>query len=230
VNTSSFSTDANSEPHPNATDTAPAASRPSSENESPPQASAPPGNSEEGPKHHHRRTGKIARLSRELRDQVNQNLSDGLPFADILASLGDHGLGITEANLGNWKAGGYQDWLKEQQLLEECRTRHELTLQFARENRGIEGIQAAHNVTVELLCQAVAEYGPEALKEAFDKNPLNVLRAFTALARLSSAGLKFHKHQSEEDRAARQAQNQTDGKKGISPEVLKEMIRELNLM
>jgi hypothetical protein len=177
-----------------------------------------------------RRTGKIAQLPRDLRDQVCVGLLNGEQYQDIIEKLGDHGKGVNKVNLHAWYTGGYQDWLKEQQLLEECRTRHELTLQFARENRGIEGIQAAHNVTVELLCRAVAEYGPEALKEAFQKNPLNVLRAFTALSRLSSGGLKFHKHQSEEERAARHAQNQTDGKKGISPEVLKQMIRELNLM
>jgi hypothetical protein len=196
-------------------------------NPSPPSPEAAAQSREEAAR---RRTGKIAQLPRALRDQVCVGLLNGEKYQDIIDKLGDHGKGLNKVNLHAWYTGGYQDWLKEQQLLEECRTRHELTLQFARENRGIEGIQAAHNVTVELLCRAVAEYGPEALKEAFQKNPLNVLRAFTALSRLSAGGLKFHKHQSEEERAARQAQNQTDGKKGISPEVLKQMIQQLNLM
>ena len=194
-------------------------------------AASTPGNESDQEATAGRRKGKIARLPKDLRDQVNNGLLNGERYEDIITALGDSGKGITKVNLHNWSTGGYQDWLKEQRLLDECRMRHELTLDFARENHGTDGIQAAHNITIELICRAVAEFGPDTLKDAFQKNPLNLLRAIMALSRLTSGSLKFHKHQTEEaERKVRLEQKQGDGKKGISPEVLKQMIDQLNLM
>ena len=178
-----------------------------------------------------RRNGKIAHLPKHLRDQVCVELLDGKQYEEIILNLGDHGKGLNKGHIHSWSIGGYQDWLKEQHLLEQCRLRHELTLDFARENHGIDGFQAAHNISVGLICRAVAEFGPYTLKDAFQKNPLNLIRAIMALSRLTSGGLKFHKHQTEEaERKARLEQKPGDGKKGLSPEVLKQIIEQLNLM
>src|SRR5512140_1693813 len=72
-----------------------------------------------------RRTGKIARLPKAVRDKLNQALADGLPYADIIAQLGPDGAGLSEMNMSRWKDGGHQDWLKEQAWLDETRLRTE---------------------------------------------------------------------------------------------------------
>jgi hypothetical protein len=73
------------------------------------------------------RHGKIARLPRELRDQLNARLHDGEPQQDLVlwlnaepaasAVLADQfdGRPITEQNLSEWKKGGFPDWLREQE-------------------------------------------------------------------------------------------------------------------
>ena len=72
-------------------------------------------------------TGKIARLPRELREQLNQRLEDGEPGKRLVAWLNElpavrallaaefGGAAIKEQNLTNWKQGGFRDWRMEQQ-------------------------------------------------------------------------------------------------------------------
>lgn len=72
------------------------------------------------------RTGKIARLSALLREQVNQRLLDGESGPKLLvwlnalqetvALLAEEfgGRAITEQNLSEWRSGGYAAWLAQQ--------------------------------------------------------------------------------------------------------------------
>ena len=67
-------------------------------------------------------TGKIARLPREIREQLNQRLEDGEPGNRLVAWLNElpevkallaaefGGAAIKEQNLSNWKQGGFRDW------------------------------------------------------------------------------------------------------------------------
>jgi hypothetical protein len=75
------------------------------------------------------RTGKIARLSRDIRNQLNRRLQDGEPGLRLVEWLnglpqvrqtlveGFGGREINEQNLTEWKQGGYQDWLARQETL-----------------------------------------------------------------------------------------------------------------
>ncbi len=79
------------------------------------------------------RTGKIARLPKAMRDELNRRLADGEPgkrLADWLnkqpavvtvlnADFG--GRPISEQNLSEWKQGGFEDWCRHQESLESAR-------------------------------------------------------------------------------------------------------------
>jgi hypothetical protein len=79
------------------------------------------------------RTGKIARLPKHLRDRIGADLEGGVPGKQIVAWLNRlplvqraitnefDGHPITEQNLSEWKAGGHQDWLKNQQAVKLAR-------------------------------------------------------------------------------------------------------------
>jgi len=72
------------------------------------------------------RTGKIARLPRLIRDQLNRRLDDGESgqslvtwlnsLAEVRQALAAHHASrpITEQNLSEWRQGGFQDWQCEQ--------------------------------------------------------------------------------------------------------------------
>ena len=80
-----------------------------------------------------KRTGKIARLPRPLRDQLNQRLYHGEPGVELVqwlnalpevqALLAEHfaGVPISPQNLSEWNNGGFLDWLTTQELLEDAR-------------------------------------------------------------------------------------------------------------
>ena len=80
-----------------------------------------------------KRTGKIARLPRTLRDQLNQRLHNGEPGVDLIqwlnslpgvqAILAEHfnGIPISPQNLSEWNNGGFLDWLTTQEVLEDAR-------------------------------------------------------------------------------------------------------------
>jgi hypothetical protein len=69
------------------------------------------------------RNGKIGRLPRPVRDELNQRLLDGEPGKELVRWLNElpevkavlqrefGGRAITEQNLSEWKQGGFRDWL-----------------------------------------------------------------------------------------------------------------------
>ena len=64
----------------------------------------------------------VARLPKAIRDQLNQNLADGVPGVRVVEWLNTlpevqkvlteqfDGREINEPNLSEWKAGGFLDW------------------------------------------------------------------------------------------------------------------------
>ena len=80
------------------------------------------------------RTGKIARLPYAVRKELNQRLRDGEPGGQLVDWLNGlpqvqsilatqfKGHPIQKQNLSQWRMGGHQDYLKEEQTRQELRT------------------------------------------------------------------------------------------------------------
>ena|ERR1700722_1028678 len=78
------------------------------------------------------RTGKIARLPSQLREQVNLALCNGVPavklvhwlnsLPEVQYMLAEHfgSRPINQPNMTEWARGGYSDWLFHQELLEKA--------------------------------------------------------------------------------------------------------------
>ncbi len=90
-----------------------------------------------------KRTGKIARLPRPLREELNQRLHNGEPGVDLIRWLNRlpevqailnehfHGAPIKPQNLSAWNTGGYLDWLTIQELIATARAFAAATGQLA---------------------------------------------------------------------------------------------------
>jgi hypothetical protein len=75
------------------------------------------------------RVGKIARLPRQIREELNRRLDDGESGVDVVAWLNAQpkvravlekefaGRPINEQNVSEWKLGGYVEWQKHQEAL-----------------------------------------------------------------------------------------------------------------
>ena len=81
------------------------------------------------------RKGKIARLPKAVRDQVNARLADNQPASVILpwlneleeakAILAEHfgGEPVNEQNLSAWRTGGFADWMQRTEEVERTRAK-----------------------------------------------------------------------------------------------------------
>jgi hypothetical protein len=79
------------------------------------------------------RNGKIARLPRHLRDELNQRLDDGEQGKDLVQWLNGleevkdilasdfAGRPVNEQNLSDWKQGGFRDWQRQQERSDSVR-------------------------------------------------------------------------------------------------------------
>jgi hypothetical protein len=178
------------------------------------------------------RRGKVARLAKHVRHQISLMLLDGIPYQKIIQNLGEEGKGLTQNCISTYKAGGHQDWRKEQRLLEDCRLRHELIFDLGREEQGIDAFQAAHKIAAALICEAIADIGADSLRQAVKLNPLNFLRMLNSLSRLTAGGLTCERFLCDESQRKAEALQQSlpDSKKGLSPEAVTEMKAKLRLM
>jgi hypothetical protein len=76
------------------------------------------------------RTGKIARLPKNIREELNQRLDDGNQGARLVAWLNSlpevqavlardfEGKAISEQNLSEWRKGGFRDWQSKTEWLQ----------------------------------------------------------------------------------------------------------------
>ena len=79
------------------------------------------------------RNGKIARLPRDIRDELNRRLEDGqqsgpllawlntLPAVRVVLAQDFDGCAVSKQNLSEWRAGGYTEWLARQETLAQTR-------------------------------------------------------------------------------------------------------------
>src|SRR6266404_611353 len=71
------------------------------------------------------RNGKIAKLSKELRELLNHMLAEGATGAVIIDRFAERGISLNHENISNWKHGGYQDWVLEQEWIAESNLQRE---------------------------------------------------------------------------------------------------------
>jgi hypothetical protein len=115
------------------------------------------------------RHGKIARLPSGTRDEISRRLEEGQPAKRILNWLNRQrdvkaimaiwfsGCRVNEQNLTNWRAGGHQDWLRQQerryQILDLVENAHE----FAVKTKGVEPANLLSTVLVAELAVAARD-------------------------------------------------------------------------
>jgi hypothetical protein len=79
------------------------------------------------------RNGKIARLPREIRDELNRRMTDGenggsllrwlnaLPAVQAILSSEFGGKPVSKQNLSEWRGGGFSEWQSRQDILAQTR-------------------------------------------------------------------------------------------------------------
>ena len=93
------------------------------------------------------RNGKIARLPRAVRQELNRRLDDGeqgkklilwlnaLPEVQAIVAAEFGGKSIREQSLSEWRKGGYRDWVAQQEAMEMAARLGEDAAEWAGEGR-----------------------------------------------------------------------------------------------
>jgi Bacteriophage Mu, Gp27 len=175
-----------------------------------------------------RRRGKIARLPKEIRDQINQKLQNGEKYADICRWLAEQGHGeISEPQMSLWYQGGYADWLREQSELEEARAGKEFAMEFAKQNGGGAVQDASLQLATAQVFGMLRRFGTEGVAPAMEEKPELYVRMLNVLVRLNHGALEMEKL-----RALLAAKSEAElgrGEGGIRPETLERIKKELKL-
>jgi hypothetical protein len=190
------------------------------------------------PESDHRNKGKVARLPKAVRDQLNQMIDDGLTYAEIIRALGTHGEGLIEKNISTWKSGGHQAWVKEQQRLAGMRVRQEFAIDLVRENAGATTQQAAYQIAALNLCDLLDDFDPALLKETLHSDPETytmLLNSYTrlllALPKLGEADAECERRVAEAAQLMAKAIRDKQAKPaGLSDQARVEMEEKLKLM
>jgi hypothetical protein len=140
---------------------------------------------DERPSYTHRRTGTVARLPKDIRDQINQLLLDGVTYAQIIEKLGEPGKGLVEDHIRSWKNGGYKDWLLDLERNEALSATREAALDLVSQKAGATVQDAGRAIAAAQLYELLLSFDPRAFAEALAEKPELYFRLINALARLS---------------------------------------------
>ena len=133
------------------------------------------------------RNGKIARLPNGIREQLNCRLADGESGNRLIEWLNSNpevmkvmaeqfdGRPITDGNLSEWRAGGYEDWLTLDAFLDETRVLSENAVDLA-----ATGISSDHLHIVLLAHHARLLMNLETMPENEFKTRLHTVSKLTA--------------------------------------------------
>src|SRR5882672_10755491 len=180
-----------------------------------------------------RRNGKVARLPKSIRDQINQMIQDGVPYLKIIEQVGPEGAALSETNLSHWKSGGYLDWIRELQLAEALQAKHELAQAIVARSAEANGTgQAILQIIGANLCEFLAETDPATLRESLFSDADKFTRFVNSMVRLAEGGIKceLHKYHHQDRSAEAAKQKAITERPGISEESLRIAEEKLKLL
>lgn len=186
-----------------------------------------------GKRSRRRRTGKIARLPKDLRDVINLMLRDGATNDEIRERLAFHKSELNDQNILNWREGGYVDWQGEQERLEDMRDRREFALRIVKENEGSAVHEAGLQIAASQIYELLSDFDVGTLKEKLAGDPENYSRVVNAMAKLSDSGLKYERYHAEVQATKQRIEaelGRARNKGGIQPETLERIEAELKLL
>jgi hypothetical protein len=177
-----------------------------------------------------RRRGKIARLPRQIREQINAMLDDGLSHADIIARLGDHGKNLNRQNLINWQQGGFKDWLKDQPWLDELHASLDFANNVLDDSDSPKIREASLVIAVKQMYELIKSFEPADFKQQLSEDPAAYSRILNSLAKLAEVGLRYDRERGEASRNERREANRSKKAAGLTEDLLRQYENEFNLL
>lgn len=173
------------------------------------------------------RTGKIARAPFEVRTKVNELMRDGATAAEIITHLAGQGItDVSDSNVSNWRQGGHQDWLKEQERLADMQAKREFALEVVKQNEGSKLHEATLHLAATQIYETITEFDLGNLKNLLAEKPENYAALVNSLAKLSKGALdieKFKENVRAQKAKIEDALNIAKQGGGLTPDTLKQI-------
>jgi hypothetical protein len=157
-------------------------------------------------------------------------LDDGLPHADIIARLGDHGQNINRQNLINWQQGGFQDWLKDQPWLDELHANLDFATNVLDDSDSPKIREASLIVAVKQMYDLIKTFEPADFKQQLAEDPAAYSRILNSLAKLAEVGLRYDRERGQSSRTDKREANRSKKAAGLTEDMLRQYENEFNLL
>jgi len=195
-------------------------------------SSAPSPAESDFPRRTHRRNGTVARLPDAVRNQLNQMLLDGLTYRQIIENLGDNAKDLNEGHISEWKKGGYEDWLRQQERVEDLGATRDAALSLVKEKAGATVQDAARSIASAQMYELLLSFDPRSFAAALPEKPELYFRLVNALARLSEGEAVCSRLRAKATALERELETGQPGQAPgvISAEKLKEIIQLIKLL
>ena len=178
-----------------------------------------------------RRIGKVARLPEDIRNQVNEMIADGVEYSHIIDHLTQLGHpGFSPRNISNWKDGGFEDWLRHRERVDELELKVAYAVEMANGADAGKFRQAALNLTAIQFFQLLNRFDPNTLSRNLEAHPEKfpaVINSFATLMREVVGLERFRAEQ--EERQRRLADLNPADQGGITTPTLMKMLAALRL-
>jgi hypothetical protein len=126
-------------------------------------------------------------------------LHDGVPYSDICKKLAERGHTLNSDNLSSWRAGGHQDWLREQAWLDEMRARLDFASDIFRQENG-ELLEAGSlRIAIVQLYSFLATFNPATLSKAIATQPGAYARILNVLCKITDSAAKLERRRLEKE-------------------------------
>src|ERR1051325_5867365 len=137
--------------------------------------------------------GYVARLPKDIRDQLNNMILDGVPYAEIIQRLGEPTKHLKPDHVHQWKKHGYQDWLLEREWLDRLSSKAEFSTDILAAPHSSDLHEAGLRLAASQMFDQLMRFNAASETGASDQ-PEKFARLVNALSRLTREALAFQKY------------------------------------
>jgi hypothetical protein len=172
-----------------------------------------------------KRKGKISVLPKAVRQRVNEMLDEGSTYEAVIEWLDQNGFpSINKVNMHNWHKGGFQDWLREQERIENQSAQREWLGDIITQSQPGDLHQCIYTLFASQIMDSLFGINTASLKDGLAKRPrdyialMNGFRRMDEQLTLAPEFQAFLKRKRERKKGS-----------GLSPEAAYAILREMRL-
>ena len=131
--------------------------------------------------------GHISHLPLVLRDKVGAMVLDGVPYAEIITSLGEAGQGLVPHHITTWKSGTFRYWQRDYERRQAMVEKHQLAQDLVDRTEGTAIPEAGLRVAAVQMNEFLLAFDPATFAEALAEKPELYLRLINTISRVNES-------------------------------------------